>query len=229
MATAQVIVEAAFSRSTKNDPGKLAVDGEMIGTLDRVHQTLYAVAAVAAPERHTVGVNLVLAASIATIPTDSIDLRRVEGFAGTVAAGSKINVIPVEEKDRSWHIAPRMYRLSSTLVSLGGVGDPGAADMVKLFHLDAPAAITVLGSTTDARFPKRYDELLIVTMAIYLSTKDAGRDMADFNKLNEYWKSLLTMFLNDCGLSMTALQTPHGGVIMQKLNAILAGNKAAAA
>lgn len=221
MATAQLLIEAAYMRSTKNDPGKLAVDGELIGVLNRVHQTLYAVAAVAAPERHTAIADVLMVASEATIPTDSIDIRRVEGKLGTVAAGTKIHVIPLEEKDRSWKLAPSMYRLSNKLVSCAGVGDPGATDTVRIFHLDAPAAISAVGSTTDSRFPVRYDELLIVTLAIYMSTKDAGRSVEDYNKLSAYWKTLLAMFMNDCGLSLTALETPHGGVVVQKLNQIL--------
>lgn len=225
-ATAQQLIEASYSRSTANDPGKLATDGELLGALNRMYQLLYALKAVSAPEQHTVGVNLVLSASVATIPTDSIDIRRVEGVSGTVTAGTKINVIPVEEKDRSWHLAPRMYRNGNSLISLAGSGDPGAADTIKVFHLDAPATLAALATALDARYPVRFEELLVVHLAIYLSTKDTNRDATEFAKLTAERKMMLEAFFNLCGLSMTALQTPHGAKVLQKLNAVIDLTKA---
>jgi hypothetical protein len=225
MTLSQAIIEAAYSRSTANDPGKLATDGELLSVLDRVFQMLYAVKAVASPEGHTIKSTLALVASVATLPTDVIDIRRVQGKTGTVAAGAKINIIPVEEIDRGWHLAPRMYRTGLNLTSVGGVGDPGAADSIDAYLLDAPPTLATLATALDPRFPVRFHELLIVELAMYLSTKDADRDAAEFTKLSAYRNMQLEAFLKLCGLSMTALQSPHGGVIVQKLNSIMGGSK----
>lgn len=228
-ASAQQLIEAAYSRSTANDPGKLAVDGELLGVLNRIYQLLYALKAVSSPAAHTAVTNLVLVASAGSIPTDAIDIRRVEGVSGTVAAGTKINVIPAEEKDRSWHLAPRMYRQGNSLISIAGVGDPGATDTVKLFYLDAPATLSALATTLDARYPVRFEELLIVELAMYLSTKDINRDPGEFAKLSAYRNMQIEAFFRLCGLSMTALQTPHGGEIIQTLNAVLGSMQKTAA
>lgn len=229
MTIAQDLIEAGYSRSAANDPGKLATDGELLKVLNRIYQVLYALKAVSSPEQHTTDANLVLVASEGTIPADSIDIRRVEGFSGTVTAGSPIGVIPLEEKSRGWHLAPSMYRKGAKLISLGRVGDPGAADTVKLFHIDAPTKLVALATAIDSRYPDRFEELLVVELAMYLSTKDTKRDPAEFTKLTAYRNMQLSAFFELCGLSMTALQTPHGGVIVQHLNRLLETMKGAGA
>lgn len=218
-ATAQQLIEAAYSRSTANDPGKLATDGELLGILNRVYQAYYALMAAAAPDRAMARSALVaLAGSPAatTLPTDVIDLRRVEN-----AAGAKVNVIPVEEKDRGWHLAPAVYRQGGSLISRGQAGDPIATDVLTLWHLDAPTALTTLASTIDARYPARFEELLVVELAMYLATKDSGRDAGEFAALKTFRDMQVEAFFRLSGLSMTALQSPHGGVIVQRLNALI--------
>lgn len=223
--TAQQIIEAAYARSTANDPGKLATDGEMISVLDRLFQALYAVRAAAEPSGALARANLAALAgspASATLPTDMIDLRRVQRNSDS----AKVNVIPVEEIDRSWHLAPAIYRQGNSVVSRGGAGDPVAGDTLTIFHLDAPATITALVSVLDARFPVRHHELLVVELAIYLATKDAGaRQAPEFQALVNTRNMYLETFMRLSGLSMTALQSPHGGVIMQRLNSLLQASK----
>lgn len=219
MATVQTILEAAYVRSTANDPGKLTVDGEMVATLNRQFQMLYAIKAVSAPDAHVARVNLsALSGSpaAATLPSETIDIRRIQSSGGT-----KVNLIPVEDIDRTWHLAPAVYRQGASLVSRGLSGDPIATDVLTIWHLDAPTALTALANTIDTRFESRFHELLIISLAIYMSTKDVDRDAGEFQKLVSERQIQLEAFFKLCGLSMTALQTPHGSVIIQKLNAAL--------
>lgn len=223
MATAQQLIEAAYSRSVANDPGKLATDGELLGVINRIYQTLYALKAVSAPEQHLATAVLTFTGLVTNaLPTDIIDIRGVDGLTGAVAAGAKINVIPIEEKARGWHLAPRVYRRGGVLVSVGGAGDPVNTDTVTLIHLDSPATLVALATSTDARFPVRFEELIIVEAAMYLSTKDPNRDPGEFSKLTAYRNMQIEAFFRLCGLSMTAMQTPHGGVIIQTLNNMIA-------
>jgi len=221
--TAQNLIEAAYSRSTANDPGKLATDGELLGLADRLFQFIYAVAAVAAPERFLSKTTLTLAGSppSVTVPTDLIDLRRVQN-----ASGGKVNVIPVEEIDRGWHLAPAVFRQGATIVSRGQSGDPVATDVLTAWILDAPASLSALSTVLDTRFPTRHVELIIVEMAVYLATKDTGRDAAEFAALKDYRDVQRAGFLQLSGLSTTALQSPHGGVIVQRLNQLASVNGA---
>lgn len=223
--TAQTLIEAAYSRSTANDPGKLATDGELLGLANRLFQFIYAVAAVAAPERFISRTTLALlgAPASVTMPTDLIDIRRVQN-----ALGAKVNVIPVEEIDRTWHLAPAVYRQGSTIVSRAGAGDPVAGDSLTAWILDAPATLAALTDALDARFPVRHVELIVVEIAMYLATKDSGRDAAEFAALKVYRDMQREAFLQLSGLSTTALQSPHGGVIVQRLNQLAGAGSAAA-
>lgn len=216
--TVQQLVEGAYSRSTANDPGKLATDGELIGVANRLFQAYFALAAAASPERFVSKTTVTLAGSppTATAPLEVIDIRRVES-----AAAVKINVIPLEEKDRGWHLAPAIFRQGSSIVSRAGSGDPVATDVLTLWVLDAPATLAALTDSIDARFPTRNVELIIVELAMYLSTKDADRDASEFTKLRDYRDMQREAFFQLSGLSTTALQTPHGGIIVQRLNMLM--------
>jgi hypothetical protein len=219
MTTMQDIVEGAYSRSTANDPGKLATDGELVGVGNRLYQLIYAIGAAAAPGSFTSRVALAALAGApasAALSTDVIDVRRVQ-----TGAGAKVNVIPVEEIDRSWHLAPAMYRQGNSLISRGNAGDPIAGDVLTVFQLDAPAPLTGLVSVLDPRFPVRYVELIIVELAMYLSTKDEGRDASEFQKLKVYRDLQWETFFRLSGLSLTALQSPHGGAIIQRINSLM--------
>lgn len=225
--TMQQIVEAAYSRSTANDPGKLATDGELVAVANRIYHALFALAAVAAPERFTSRVALAPLAgnpASALLSTDVIDVRRVQ-----TGAGARVNVIPVEEVDRGWHLAPCVYRQGGSLVSRGLTGDPVAGDVLTVVQLDAPTDLTTLASVVDTRFPTRHIELIIVELAMYLATKDTGRDAAEYAALKQFRDMQLEAFFRLSGLSMTALQSPHGGVIVQRLNELMrvAGTPAA--
>lgn len=223
--TVQQIIEAAYSRSTANDPGKLATDGELLGVGNRIYHALFALAAAAAPERYMSKTTCVLSGSpaIGTLSAEVIDVRRVQR-----ASGAKVNVIPVEEIDRLWHLAPAVYRQGGSLVSRGQTGDPGA-ETLTVWQLDAPTSWAATADTLDARFPTRHVELIIVELAIYLATKDEGRNAQEFAALKNYRDMQLEAFFRLSGLSMTALQSPHGGIIVQRLQSLMQGNAGAAA
>jgi hypothetical protein len=216
--TVQNIIEGAYSRSTANDPGKLATDGELISVLNRVYHAMYALAAAAAPERFTskVALNLAGAPPAVTSPVDVIDIRRLE-----TAAGAKVNIIPVEEKDRGWHLAPAVFRQGATIVSRAAAGDPVAGDVLTAWILDAPTDLAALANQIDVRFPTRHVELIVVELAMYLATKDSGRDAGEFAALKSYRDMQMEAFFRLSGLSTTALQSPHGGMIHQRLNELM--------
>jgi hypothetical protein len=216
--TVQNIIEGAYSRSTANDPGKLATDGELISVLNRVYHAMYALAAAASPERFTskVALNLAGAPPAVTSPVDVIDIRRLE-----TAAGAKVNIIPVEEKDRGWHLAPAVFRQGATIVSRAAAGDPVAGDVLTAWILDAPTDLAALANQIDVRFPTRHVELIVVELAMYLATKDSGRDAGEFAALKSYRDMQMEAFFRLSGLSTTALQSPHGGMIHQRLNELM--------
>lgn len=201
--TAQQIIEAAYARSTDNDPGKLAVDAELISHLNRDYQARYALWSLKAGDAAVASIPLVLAGipAVATLPTDIVDIDRIED-----GLGSRINLVPINEKNRAWHLAPALYRQGLSLISRNQSGDPVSGQTVTLFHNDAPAPLTVLSSILDARYPARFEMLLILGLAIYLDTKDTGRDLSSHTELKEEFERYDAIFNAEVGIDNSATQ-----------------------
>jgi hypothetical protein len=205
MSTAQSLIEAGYARSVANDAGKLASDGELLLHLNRKYQSLYAIMALAGGDNALAKTVLVFGGvpASAVLPVDLIDIKRIER-----PDGSKVYLIPADEKDRSWHLAPAVYRQGGSLISRGNTGDLVAAESVNVFHLDAPAALSALVSVTDARFPVRYEDILVLDLAIYLSTKDEGRSETEYKQLKDEYADAMAMFNALVRGSNTALERP---------------------
>lgn len=203
MTTVQQIIEAAYARSTDNDPGKLAVDAELIAHLNREYRARFALWSLKAGDAAVASVPLVLAGSpaAAVLPTDIIDIDRIED-----AAGSKINLVPINEKNRAWHLAPAVYRQGLSIISRMQAGDPGLGQTLTLFHNDAPAALAALTDTLDVRYPARFEMLLILGLAIYLDTKDTGRDLTSNKELTDEFARFEKMFNDEVGIDNSATQ-----------------------
>jgi hypothetical protein len=180
MTTVQQLIEAAYLRSTLNDPGKLAIDAELIAYLNRRYQLRFALLASASGDNMLASAVLNLAGSpaAAALPADIIDVIRVKN-----AAGATVHIIPSDESARSWHVGPCVFRQGLSLVSRMQAGDPGVGSALTLLHLDAPSALTLLASALDARYPARWENLLINDVAVYLSIKDDGRVETEYQQL----------------------------------------------
>lgn len=191
MATVQDLYESAIASSTANDAGKLSTDTEILNHLNRTFQLRFAVWSQIVGGAAS-GTPLLLTFSgtpaTVTLPTDIIDVDRLE------VGGLKVRMFPVEEKDRSWHLPPGVYRQGLTLVSRGNAGDPIIGNILTAWIDDAPATLTALSSVIDVRFPVRFHKLLILDLALYLDTKDEGRDPAGHQKLLDEFNREEQMF-----------------------------------
>lgn len=205
----QQLIEAGYVRSTANDPGKLSSDQELIAYLNRCYQTLYAIMAVSIKDAANTFVTLTFAGSPATasIPTEAIDLERLETLAGENAY-----LIPVDEKDRGWHIPPSVYRKGNLLVSRGLTGDPVGGTQLRLHYKDNPAQLTALNDTLDARFPFRYENILVLDLALYLSIKDEGRSPQEFQALKTEYTEAMAAFSALTGHSNTTKESAKESV-----------------
>lgn len=212
--TVQTIIEAGLARSVASDPGKLTTDAELIGVLNRKYQTYFGLIAFAASDRGLASTTVTLAGSppSGVLPTDVIDIRRVES-----ATGTRIPIIPADEKDRSWHLAPRVYRKGQALVSVAGASDPIAGDILTLYVDDAPTALAALTDTLDSRFPVQCHELLVLELALYSSTKDEGRNPNEMKALQEERTFHLAAFEKLVGSPSGALTSPHGRPAPEKV------------
>jgi hypothetical protein len=212
--TAQVLFEAGYARATGNDPGKMAVDGELLNRLNRVFQSIYALAARQRPDEFTASALMTLAGTPATATlasctpalVDVIDIPRIMGSTGTVAAGGKIHLVPEAQVYRTWQIPPTMFRRGLSLISRGQTGDPVATDVIQLIVLDSPATLSAPATTVDGRFPVRHHEILVNDIALYLNAKDEGRDPAQFAQLQADQRSKMFAFAADYNIAASALE-----------------------
>lgn len=206
MTTAQVWIEAAYNRSSANDPGKLSQDAELLDALNRIYQRLYSLFAKARPDEAASETTVTLSGSPATgtLPTDIIAVRRLYNATGAV-----VHLIPSEERTRSWHLAPSVYRQGLSLISRNKAGDPVAGDVLTLTLLDAPTAITALTTAIDARFPTRHHQLPVDVLALYLSVKDDGRNPLAHQKLVADVAQSASAFAAEYDLAADALEWIH--------------------
>lgn len=207
--TAQQLIEAAYNRSAVNDAGKLAQDAELLLHLNRLYQRFYALFAKARPDEAAVLSTPALLGNpaAAPVPDDTIAIVSVHN-----AAGAQVHLVPAHTVQRLWNMAPVMYRVGGQLYSRARGGDPLAGDVLTILLLDAPTALTALVSTTDPRFPTRHHQLCIDALALYLDTKDAGRDPADHAKLIAEYQTALSTFATEYALPPAALEWAHAPV-----------------
>ncbi len=154
----------------------------MLNRISRVYLFIYTLMARQRPEEFASTATLTLAGTPATLAfssaspalTDVIDIRRIYGVSGTVAAGVKIHLVPETEVYRTWQISPTVFRRGLSIVSRGASGDPANTDVIGVTVLDTPPALTTLATNIDARYPQRHYEILVNLGALYLETKDNG-------------------------------------------------------
>lgn len=199
MSTVQQLIEAAYSRSTANDPGKLAGDDELRLHLNRRYQSLCGLLAIADKDGWLARTTLSFSGSpqTATLPTDIIDIAKLE-----CTDGSEAHLIPLWEKDKNWHLGPSVFRQGNSLISRGRVAvpmdwqitdDPQDSDLV-MWYRDAPTTLTSLSSTLDSRFPVRFEDILVLDLAVYLSVKDEGRSPEEFKALKAEYTEAVAKF-----------------------------------
>lgn len=208
MTTAAAILDGAYQRSTRNDAGKLASDAELLAHLDRSYQRVWALVARARPEQFAGSTTVTLGGSppSATLP-NLIDILGVR-----TSAGVDVTVAPLTERARSYHLAPCVYQQGRSLISRSAAGDPTVGAVLTLALLDTPAALTATTSVLDTRWPARHEQLLVDYVALYLSTKDAGRSAGDHTKLAQEASVNAAALAAEFGLAPAAVAWLHAPV-----------------
>lgn len=206
--TAQNLIEAAYSRSTANDPGKLATDQELLARLTRVYAGLFALIARQRPDEFAADTDFTLAGGDSgfTLAADTVEIHRLQN-----ADGDQVHLIPLAEINRTWHIAPSMYRQGARVRSRLLGGDPLAGDVITAWLLGPAASLTTLPTQIDATFPIRHIDVAINDLALYLDAKDEGRDPAQFNKLGADQSMKLQALAAEYDLEASATEFVHGG------------------
>ena len=171
--TVQDILNAAYSRSTQNNPGTIATEStELLAVVQRAIDGCYAFAARINPTffGDTLAVTPPGASTPWARPEAAEAIFRIEDDADD----SEVVVVPYDDRTAESGLAA-VYEWGQAFYEAGNAGDPDpATDTLNFFFAKRPDTLTVVGDTLDSMWREQFNELLVVEVAIYLATKDGA-------------------------------------------------------
>lgn len=187
--TMRTIIDQAYARSTFSDPGVLAQDAELIARANlRLAELFAAVNELATIEDAYFGkvLDVAPASSAWAKPSDLDVLLQLRGGINNGTGASRattvdeiINLVPYNDRNE---VPPAVYVTGGSYVSVGRTGDPSATangEQLRFHYARFPAALdptkkaNASENTLDSAWPERFNNLLVVDLAKYLSKKDA--------------------------------------------------------
>jgi hypothetical protein len=169
--TVQDILDAAYSRSTQNNPGTIATEStELLSVVQRALDGTYAMAARINPTFFAAESQV--AAPGAGLPWARPELA--EAIFRIENAGVEVVVVPYDDRTAEAGL-PAVYEWGQGFYEAGNAGDPDdTADALDFFYATRPATLTLLTSTLDSMWREQFNELLVLEVAIYLAVKDGA-------------------------------------------------------
>lgn len=191
--TPQNIFEAAYAKSTKNNPGAIATEAtELLNLVNRIVRKAYTLAA---------RVNPSYFASMTSVaaPGAGLPWARPEGAESVFRielGGVEVIVVPYD--DRSAEEGSKcVYRVGKNFYAAGNVGDPNpASDALVFWYSKRPTDAATASSTLDSTWEEQFNELLILEVALYLAQKDGRAEEVQglISERND-WLRMFIMFL----------------------------------
>ena len=196
--TPKDLLEWAYSKSTKNNPGQLATEAtELFELAIRVIRKFYAIAPRVNPTYFATS-------SIVAAPGAGLPWARPEGaeavFYVTDGAGAEIISVPYNDRTCEPSKAA-VYRMGKAYYSAGNTNDPApATDALTFWYSKRPTDPADVNSVIDLTWEETYNELLVLELAGELAKKDAGTtgrdaELAYIAGQRDEWLRLFIMFL----------------------------------
>lgn len=187
--TPQELLEAAYAKSTKNDPQVLATeDPELLNQVTRYLQALFAAGT---------RVNLTYFGKKESVTKGGTGWARPVTAEAvwliTKADGTKVHIVPFDDQALMGS-APAVYRYGGMYHEANGsLASVSSLDFHYSSQCEAPATLT---TAIDSRWPERFNELLVCLLAYYLAVKD-GRpeEYAGLEAQIEHHSALYLAFL----------------------------------
>lgn len=191
MTTYNQILAAAYGRSSKNIPGKIATDAtELLTLIWRSLAGLYSFAADINPQFFGVTVQVAFAAGGWARPAGAESVWRIEKIDGT-----EVVTVPIDDR-RAELGKPAVYRLGQMYLSAGNPLDPGGVAL-NFFYSKQPTVPALLTDVIDATWPETYNPLLINETALWLAIKDGrGDESPEIKEDRDKWLGLFAAFLD---------------------------------
>jgi hypothetical protein len=167
--TVQMILNAAYSRSTQNNPGTIATEStELLAVVQRALDGCYAFAARINPTFFAETADVVGAAGIWVRPELAESIFLIEE-----ADATEVVVVPYNDRTAE-ELLPSLYEFGQNFYKAGNAADPGDTDSLTFYYAKRPDTLTTLDDTLDAMWREQFNELLVNEVAIYLATKDGA-------------------------------------------------------
>lgn len=169
--TPQELMEAAYAKSQKNNPGQLATEStELFQLVIRMLRKFYSIAARVNPTYFA-------ATSTVSPPGAATPWDRPEGAESVFRieeSGAEVVVVPFDHRDAESG-KPAVYRFGKQYYTAGNASDPDpATDSLVFWYSKRPTDPTDYTSPVDADWEEQFNELVILEIALYLAIKDAG-------------------------------------------------------
>jgi hypothetical protein len=190
--TVQEILDAAFAKSTKNQPGTIATSGvELLQVVIRSLRGLYAFAARVNPLQFSTVAVVAEVTGFWARPEAAQSIFRVEG-----PGGSEVAVVPFDDRQAEPSV-PSIYEFQSGFNAVTNASGTTSGFLTFWFSQrpDDPTPLDLTG-ILDPDWVEDFNELLILEVALYLSLKD-GRmeEVAGFKQNRNDWARLFANYL----------------------------------
>lgn len=170
--TVQDILDAAYAKSTKNQPGTIATEAtELYSVVVRSLRGLYAFAARINPVYFSDTAAVTESSGVWERPEQAEAILRIE-----TAAGDEVVVVPYDDRLAA-DPKPQVYEFGGDFTASAGQTAAPTGDLT-FWYSKRPADPTPadLTGVLDEDWQEDFNELLILEVAIYLALKDGRGD-----------------------------------------------------
>jgi len=169
----QDILNAAYSRSTQNNPGTIATEStELLAVVQRALDGCYAMAARINPTFFAESASV--APPGASTPWDRPETAESIFRIEDNSDGSEIVVVPYDDRTAE-ELLPAVYEFGKQFYTAGNAADPDpTSETLDFFYSKRPETLTALDDTLDPMWTEQFNELLVLEVAIYLAVKDGA-------------------------------------------------------
>lgn len=167
--TVQELLTAAYAKSKKNQPGRIATEStELVAVVNRVIRMYFQIAARVNPYFFAKSASVAFASTGWPRPSDAEAVLRI-----TNPSAVEVVVVPIEDPTAESGL-PAVYRISQEYRTAGNASDPTSGNLTFLYS-KRPTDLTATTDTIDTLWPTAYAELAALEVATYLAVKD-GRE-----------------------------------------------------
>jgi hypothetical protein len=171
MATAQSLIDAAYSRSLKARPAQFNEPTELLAIVRRSLLECFIAAAAVRPEFFGKSTSAAFGSGGWARPSDAITVYRIEN-----AVGERVVEVPLHDR-RADVSQPAVYSMGGLFYGAGNALDPTSGNLT-MFYARTPRALTALtgdpNGITDPALVAEWDEIHILALYIHMIGKDAA-------------------------------------------------------